>query len=293
MNELDIKDTTQSEIILKFFDNNGIIKYFTETFSFPEAYVKKNAVNFALKVKNLDAQNKDGKLLQQCSPQSKEQAFVNLLSWDIPSDNRDFYYLYNVNGNMKIELSYKGLIYIASKNGIELRGDLVFEGDELETKETSNGDTYEIKRKNIFGRKKIDGAFVYARFTNNISTPKLYLYSFEELEASRQAGVRKMFNKESPAWKSFPNSMYLKCAFRKALGIILSSNVNNVPNILLDDEMQEPISSPAPVFSLKTADFASQSFDMDEAEKVDEDFKQQQFAELHKQFDCRNINDEM
>lgn len=288
MNQIVAKNNTHTEVILNFFEGNGVVDYFVKTFSLPEDYVRKNAVNFALKVKNLDLQNKNGKLLQQCSPQSKEQAFVTLLSWDMPTDARDLYYIYNVNGHMKVELSYKGLIYLASKQGVELRGDLIFEGDELETKETSEGDTYEIKRKNVFNRKKIIGAFVYARHLKKNGLPKIYTYSFDELEASRQASLKKMFNNESPAWKTFPNSMYLKSAFRKALGLILSGEVNDeIKHNLFDDEMDELPPQPQ-VQSNKTSEFASIEYDMAEAERVDDDFKQAQFEELKAQFDYRS-----
>ena len=59
MNQIVAKNNTHTEVILNFFEGNGVVDYFVKTFSFPEDYVRKNAVNFALKVKNLDPQNKN------------------------------------------------------------------------------------------------------------------------------------------------------------------------------------------------------------------------------------------
>lgn len=95
--------------------------------------------------------------------------------------------------------------------------------------------------------------------------------------------------------------MYLKCGVRKAIKIAMAKiNVSGTIQALFDDEMQD-IPSPAPVASQKTAEFASQQdesspvidYDMAEAERIDEDFKQQSFTELQNQFDFRRQNHDL
>jgi hypothetical protein len=118
---------------------------------------------------------------------------------------------------------------------------------------------------------------------------RVYTYSCEELEASRQASIKKMYGKESPAWQSFKNDMYLKCGVRKALNIAMSKiSTNSNIQALFNDEMEELPPQPQQVQSLKTSEFASIEYDMTEAEKIDEDFKQTQFEQLKAQFDYRS-----
>ena len=164
--------------------------------------------------------------------------------------------------------------------------------------EASDGDAYTIERSDPFARKEIVGCYVYITCKGD---KRVYTYSFDELEKSRQASLKKMYNNESPAWKNFKNDMYLKCGVRKAIKIAMAKiNVSGTIQALFDDEMQD-IPSPAPVASQKTAEFASQQdesspvidYDMAEAERIDEDFKQQSFAELQNQFDFRRQNHDL
>lgn len=291
-NDITIKEEPQIQKITEFFETAGLVDLFANQYGYPREFVYREGLAFANKITLHDLQEEDAKKhFKICTAVSKQQVFTSILAWGLPTDSRDLYYLYNNSGQLTCEPSYKGLIYIAEQNGLSVHAGLIFKGDNFIMTETATGDTYTIERGNPFERKEIIGCYVYIVCKG---VQRVYTYSFEELETSRQASRRKMHGKDSPAWIYYKNDMYLKCGVRKAIKIAMAKiNVSSTIQALFDDEMQEPISSPAPVSSLKTADFASQSFDMDEAEKVDEDFKQQQFAELQKQFDCRNINDEM
>jgi hypothetical protein len=82
--------------------------------------------------------------------------------------------------------------------------------------------------------------------------------------------------------------MYLKCGVRKALNIAMSKiSTNSNIQALFNDEMDELPPQPQ-VQSNKTSEFASIEYDMAEAERVDDDFKQAQFEELKAQFDYRS-----
>ncbi len=284
-NELTVKQDPQIAKISNYFDSEGIVNFFVETCGFPKEVVKREAIAFATKTAMHDLnENKEERKLARCSGISKQQVFMNLLKWGLPTDARDLYYLYNNNGNMTCEPSYKGLKYIAEQNGLKTHEGLIFEGDEFVLSESSKGDSYEIKRGDPFKRKNIKGCFVQIESKDE---KRVYTYSFEELEASRQASKKKMFGKDSPAWTSFPNDMYLKCGVRKALNIAMSK-ISTSSNIqaLFNDEMEE-FPTPPQVGSQKTSEFASIEYDMAEAERQDEDFKLAQFEELKAKFDYR------
>ena len=284
-NELTVKQDPQIAKISNYFDSEGIVNFFVETCGFPKEVVKREAIAFATKTAMHDLnENKEERKLAKCSGISKQQVFMNLLKWGLPTDARDLYYLYNNNGNMTCEPSYKGLKYIAEQNGLKTHEGLIFEGDEFVLSESSKGDSYEIKRGDPFKRKNIKGCFVQIESKDE---KRVYTYSFEELEASRQASKKKMFGKDSPAWLSFPNDMYLKCGVRKALNIAMSK-ISTSSNIqaLFNDEMEE-FPTPPQVGSQKTSEFASIEYNMEDAERQDEDFKLAQFEELKAKFDYR------
>jgi hypothetical protein len=285
-NDVVIKQDPQLAKISNYFDNEGIVDFFVQTCGFTPEVVRREAIAFATKTAMHDlTESKPDKKLATCSAISKQQVFMNLLKWGLPTDARDLYYLYNTNGNMTCEPSYKGLKFIAEKNGLKTHEGLIFEGDEFVLSESSKGDSYEIKRADPFKRKNIKGCFV--QIMSEFET-RVYTYSFEELEASRQASIKKMYGKESPAWQSFKNDMYLKCGVRKALNIAMSKiSTNSNIQALFNDEMDELPPQPQ-VQSNKTSEFASIEYDMAEAERVDDDFKQAQFEELKAQFDYRS-----
>lgn len=285
-NDVVIKQDPQLAKISNYFDNEGIVDFFVQTCGFTPEIVRREAIAFATKTAMHDlTESKPDKKLATCSAISKQQVFMNLLKWGLPTDARDLYYLYNTNGNMTCEPSYKGLKFIAEKNGLKTHEGLIFDGDEFVLSESSKGDSYEIKRADPFKRKNIKGCFV--QIMSEFET-RVYTYSFEELEASRQASIKKMYGKESPAWQSFKNDMYLKCGVRKALNIAMSKiSTNSNIQALFNDEMDELPPQPQ-VQSNKTSEFASIEYDMAEAERVDDDFKQAQFEELKAQFDYRS-----
>lgn len=285
-NDVVIKQDPQLAKISNYFDNEGIVDFFVQTCGFTPEIVRREAIAFATKTAMHDlTESKPDKKLATCSAISKQQVFMNLLKWGLPTDARDLYYLYNTNGNMTCEPSYKGLKFIAEKNGLKTHEGLIFDGDEFVLSESSRGDSYEIKRADPFKRKNIKGCFV--QIVSEFET-RVYTYSFEELEASRQASIKKMYGKESPAWQSFKNDMYLKCGVRKALNIAMSKiSTNSNIQALFNDEMDELPPQPQ-VQSNKTSEFASIEYDMAEAERVDDDFKQAQFEELKAQFDYRS-----
>ena len=155
----------------------------------------------------------------------------------------------------------------------------------------------EWKRQGLLSKTTDDSSEPYLEFNGrnlrwmeNGEEKRVYTYSFEELEKSRQASRKKMYGQDSPAWLNYRNDMYLKCGVRKALKIAMAKiSISNTIQALFDDEMQD-IPSPAPVASQKTADFASQ---MEEAERIDEEFRKEQFAQLKEQFDYRNQENDL
>lgn len=156
---------------------------------------------------------------------------------------------------MTAEPSYKGLLYVASQNGLEVDSGLVFDGDSFEMTESAAGDSFVLKRGNPFGRKKIVGFYAFVKCARY--SPKIYTFSFDELEAAKQASVRKMGNKESPAWKYFPNDMYLKVGLKKALKISMAKiEIRSEIRAMFDDEVPEAENA-VQVQSEKTALFAS------------------------------------
>lgn len=293
-NDVVIKEEVQIQKIGDFFETSGLVDLFVNQYGYQREYVCREGLAFANKITLHDLQESDtSKQFKACTPVSKQQVFTSILAWGLPTDSRDLYYLYNNKGQLTCEPSYKGLIYIAEQNGLNIHAGLVFEGDEFELKESDAGDNYTIKRANPFMRKNIEGCYVRIVCKGE---QRVYTYSFEELESSRQASLKKMRGAESPAWKNFKNDMYLKCGVRKAIKIAMAKiSVSHTIQALFDDEMAIPEESSAPQ-SIKTADFESTKsveYNMDEAEKADEVFKQQQFAELQAQFDYRNETNEM
>ena len=298
-NEVTIKEQPQITKIAEFFETTGLVEFFTEQYGYPRELICREGLAFANKITLHDLQeNNANRQFKNCSAISKQQVFLSILAWGLPTDSRDLYYLYNKNGQLTCEPSYKGLIYIAEQNGLSVHAGLIFSGDIFRMKETADGDSYEIERSDPFGRKDITGCYVYIVCKGE---KRVYTYSYDELEKSRQQSLKKMHDNESPAWKNFKNDMYLKCGVRKAIKIAMAKiNVSGTIQALFDDEMQD-IPSPAPVASQKTAEFASQQddaspvidYDMSEAERIDEDFKQQSFAELQNQFDFRRQNHDL
>ena len=257
MNEITVVQENQLEKINNYFQKEDLIDFLSDTYGFDKVTVQKRASEFVTMIALKDLKEKDNsfhKPLVKCSPLSKQRALMSIIAWNLPADSRDFFYLYNNNGEMTCETSYKGLKYIASQNGVESKETLIFEGDEVQLEENSEGDTYSIKRGNPFGRKKIIGFL--ASISIRGGKQKVYTYSFDELEAGRQASIRKMKGKESPAWKYFPNDMYLKIGIKKCLKLSLSTiEVSSNIRSAFDDEIIETqILEPQ---SLKTAEFAS------------------------------------
>ena len=252
---------------------SGFIPAVAVKLGYDETELTKRAVEFYnfCRIRDLSAENdakkgewlaqKEGKpfkapkLLKDCTPESTQKAFLQVAAWNIPLDSRDFCYFYNNNGNMTAEPSYKGLLYVASQNGLEVDAGLVFDGDSFEMTESAAGDSFVLKRGNPFGRKKIVGFYAYVKCARY--SPKIYTFSFEELEAAKQASVRKMGNKESPAWKYFPNDMYLKVGLKKALKISMAKiEIRSEIRAMFDDEVAEAEDA-VQVQSEKTALFAS------------------------------------
>lgn len=297
-NEVTIKEQPQIAKIAEFFETTKLVEFFTEQYGYPRELICREGLAFANKITLHDLQeNNANRQFKNCSAISKQQVFLSILAWGLPTDSRDLYYLYNKNGQLTCEPSYKGLIYIAEQNGISVHAGLIFSGDTFRMKETADRDSYEIERTDPFGRKDITGCYVYIVCKGE---KRVYTYSYDELEKSRQQSLKKMHDNESPAWQNFRNDMYLKCGVRKAIKIALAKiAVNSTIQALFDDEMQEA-PAPAPVASQKTADFASQQedastieYDMAAAEAADATFKQQQFAELQAQFDYRRQNHDL
>lgn len=274
MNELVKREENQLNKIVEYFENKGIIDFFVNNCGYDKETVCKRALEFMTKVSSQDlAKAKDDKYnqLSRCNSASIQKVFMSLLAWNLPSDNRDLFYLYNKNDVMTVETSYKGLKYVASLNGVECRENLIFEGDTVEIEETESGDKYTIKRGNPFERKNIIGCLVWT--CKDGGCAKVYLYSFEELEKSRQASIKKMWGTESPAWKLYPNDMYLKCGIRKALKLALSEvELKSEVRAIFEDEVQEIEISPK---SEKTSGFSSI------------ENKKEKFEELKQQFDVR------
>lgn len=254
-NDLTTRKEKQLSTIVEFFDNRGVVDFFETNTTYSREVVCMRAMEFVSKIKAQDFENqnrRDYKSLASCSPVSKEQTFLKILSLDLPADYRQFYYLYNRNGTMAFEVSYKGMLLLAQRAGFDLHADLVFEGDDFQLKQASTGDSYELTRTNVFGTGNIVGAFVVAE-SEGLST-RVYTYTFNELETSR----KKSKAPDSPAWKEFKLDMYKKCALRKALNIILSkANISIAKELIEDDE-------PIEVKSEKTADIDTPEYVYDD-----------------------------
>lgn len=263
----------QLSTVVEFFENRGVVEFFESNTSYSREVICMRAMEFVSKIKVQDFENqnkRDYKSLASCSPASKEQAFLKILSLDLPADYRQFYYLYNRNGTMAFEISYKGMLLLAQRAGFDLHAELVFEGDDFRLIQSSKGDSYELSRGNVFGNSNIMGAFVVAE-SDNITT-RVYTYTFNELEMSR----KKSKAPNSPAWQDFRLDMYKKCALRKALNIVLSKSNISIAQELLEDE---PIIE---VQSEKTADI----------DIIPEDNKIATFEQLKQKFDYRSKDDE-
>ena len=271
-NELITKEEKQLSTIVEFFNNRGIVDFFQENTTYSREVICMRAMEFVSKIKSQDFENqtkRDYKSLASCSAGSKEQAFLKILSLDLPTDYRQFYYLYNRNGTMAFEVSYKGMLLLAQRAGFDLHTDLVFEGDNFQLKQSSTGDSYELTRQNVFGSGNIVGAFVVAE-SEGLST-RVYTYTFNELEMSR----KKSKAPNSPAWQDFKLDMYKKCALRKALNIILSkANITLAKELLEDDDVIE-------VKSEKTADI---DIDVPKVAQLEGEDKMDTFHRLKEQF---------
>lgn len=247
--------------IVQYFEDRGVVDMFAQNTTYSREVITQRALEFVLKLNQQDFDNKANANyapLSQCSGLSKQQTFLKILSLDLPADYRSFYYLYNRNGTMVFEVSYKGMLLLAERAGFNCDCELVYEGDEFEIKQSSQGDYYSLKRKNVFEHGKIVGAFVSSEYDGKC---KIYTYTFTELETSR----KKSKAANSPAWRDFAADMYKKCALRKALNIILSKT-----DVVLARQIMEDDSEPE-VQSTKTAE-------------LDVDDKQTKFEELKNQF---------
>lgn len=286
-NEIIVKENEPLKKIVDFFGDSGVLTYFSEQLGYAPDYLQREALSFAHKITLHDMnETKEERKFKSASAISKRQCFMSILQLGLTTDARDLYYLYNDKGTMTFDVSYKGLIYIAECNGLNVKGGLIFKGDEFESNETSEGDTYTIKRKNPFARKVTDlvGCYVYV-ISDKEKT--LFTFSFEELEKSKQASQRKMFGKESPAWKDYPLDMYLKCGIKKGVKaainkIRLNDSQKQAIESLFDEDYSD--NQPQYVQSEKTADLS--------CETINEDDKKSKFDELRKQFDIREQDDE-
>lgn len=256
-----VTGSRQLQQIVNYFEDNGVIEHFVQNTTYQKEIITQRALEFVLKLNQQDFDNQTNsnyKPLSQCTGLSKQQTFMKILSLNLPADYRSFYYLYNRNGTMVFEISYKGMLLLAERADYVCDCELVYEGDEFELQQSSNGDFYSLKRKSVFTRGKIVGAFVSAEHSGKV---KVYTYTFEELETSR----KKSKAKDSPAWRDFTVDMYKKCALRKALNVILSKT-----DVVLAREIMEEDVEPE-VQSTKTAE-------------LDVDDKQKKFEELRNQF---------
>lgn len=243
----------QLQQITNYFEDKGVVDYFIKNTTFTRENVTQRALEFVMKLNQQDFDNQGVekyKPLCQCSSLSKQQTFMKILSLNLPADYRSFYYLYNRNGTMVFEISYKGMLLLAERSGYECNCELVYEGDDFSLSQTSDGDHYTLVRKSVFSHGVIVGAFVSAEHNGKT---KVYVYNFEELETSR----KKSKAKDSPAWRDFRVDMYKKSAIRKALNVILSKtdvtlNRNDV-NILMEDDIEPEVQS------TKTADLDKQT----------------------------------
>lgn len=255
-----VAGSQQLQQIANYFEDKGVVDFFCTNTTFTRENVTQRALEFVLKLNQQDFDNQTNsnyKPLAQCTSLSKQQTFMKILSLNLPADYRSFYYLYNRNGTMVFEISYKGMLLLAERTGYICDCELVYEGDEFEINQSSDGDHYSLKRKDVFTHGKIVGAFVSAEHNGRI---KVYTYTFTELETSR----KKSKAKDSPAWRDFTADMYKKCALRKALNIILSkTDIVLAKEIMEDDTEQE-------VQSIKTAEL-----DVDEKASKFEELKQQ------------------
>lgn len=146
-NEITIKEEPQIQKIADFFETSGLVDLFVNQYGYPRDYVCREGMAFANKISMHDLQEKDsGKHFKNCSALSKQQVFTSILAWGLPTDSRDLYYLYNNRGQLTCEPSYKGLIYIAEQNGLNVHAGLIFSGDKFQMTEASDGDAYTIER---------------------------------------------------------------------------------------------------------------------------------------------------
>lgn len=288
-NEIIVKENEPLKKIVDFFGDSGVLTYFSEQLGYAPDYLQREALSFAHKITLHDMNEpKEERRFKNTSAISKRQCFMSILQLGLTTDARDLYYLYNDKGTMTFDVSYKGLIYIAECNGLNVKGGLIFEGDEFESNETSEGDTYTIKRKNPFARKVKDlvGCYVYV-ISDKEKT--LFTFSFEELEKSKQASTKKMSGKESPAWKEYPLDMYLKCGIKKGVKaainkVRLNDSQKQAIETLFDEDYSEPQTKV--VQSAKTAELSC------EPVPANDDEKKSKFEELRRKFDVRETTDE-
>lgn len=238
-NEITTTGSKQLQQIVNYFEDSGIVEQFTKNTTYTKEMVTQRALEFVLKLNQQDFDNQANsqyKPLAQCTALSKQQTFMKILSLNLPADYRSFYYLYNRNGTMVFEVSYKGMLLLAERAGYICDCELVYEGDDLELHQSSNGDYYSLKRKSIFSHGNIVGAFVAAEHNGKV---KVYTYTFVELETSR----KKSKAKDSPAWRDFTADMYKKCALRKALNVILSKTDVVLAREIMEDDVEPEVQS--------------------------------------------------
>lgn len=278
-----IKDDVQMKKVINYFESQNIINFLAEKTTFSPKFITQRAIEFINKMDVQDFENrnkKDYKPLSSCTRASKQKAFMDILSLNLPSDFRSLYYMYNRNGTLVLEVSYKGMILLSSRYGIDCSAELVYEGDEIELTKESNGDYYKLKSHNIFKPGNIIGAIV--QVDRKDMPRKVFQYSFEELEASR----KKSKAPNSPAWVEFKNEMYKKCAYRKAMSLILSKIdmlPKSVSELLTTDYVEEDTPE---VQSSKTEDLDCAEAPLIEAEKIEK------FNELKEKFGIRSVEDE-
>lgn len=120
-----------------------------------------------------------------------------------------------------LEIGYRGYCALAYRTGsvIDIDGNVIREGDEIDYREGTDGFVH-FKRKLGAGRsmKAILGCYVTIKLQSGADHVKVL--DADQLEGFRQAMIRQNRGKETPAWKFFPEEMYLKSAFKRVAKLL-------------------------------------------------------------------------
>lgn len=100
---------------------------------------------------------------------------------------------------------------------IDVRAFVIREGDEYtqNINLTGEGDTVDFKPKS-FNDGKVRGAFCYLSFEDKRKNKNIEMSLFE-LDKVKEASMKKMFNKVSPAWQIWESEMQKKSVIRRAM----------------------------------------------------------------------------